>query len=188
MFTRKEYMTDKITPTAPAAKPAVDPKPAKAALPPEVQAALDQIEAMAKSMKEREAALIEKEKAIDAKVDAAVDEKLKAFKPMTPAQQAQVEQVHKSKEQAMKEHLAKQPKVRMYIPLEGAEKVGTVYPVVMNGYRLNVPKGVYVDVPQPVADILRTSLQQTEEAGAQYRLDKAPKERNDALTGGLTQG
>lgn len=54
----------------------------------------------------------------------------------------------------IKSLLSEQPKVRVFVPLETGEKLGEFLPVSINGYRLNVPKGVYVEVPQAVADII----------------------------------
>lgn len=69
-----------------------------------------------------------------------------------------------SKAERMKETLAAQPKVRVLVPLEPGESKGTTTSVILNGYRLNIKKGVYVDVPQQVADVLMTSNNQTVEA------------------------
>jgi hypothetical protein len=89
---------------------------------------------------------------------------------------------HKNKADAMKARLAKQPKVSIFVPLEGKEKVKQAFlPVTLNGYRLNVPKGVYVEVPQQIADIVMESLNQTEQAGQEYDLNKNP-EKLDALS------
>ena len=51
---------------------------------------------------------------------------------------------------------AKQPKVRIFIPLGIGEKRGkhAYESVTINGYRMELPKGEYVTVPQGVADII----------------------------------
>lgn len=114
-----------------------------------------------------------------------LNEKAKAFSatpPISPVEQANVLQKHQSKAQRMKEHLAGQEKVTMFIPLEGKEKPGTTEPVTINGYRLNVPKGVYVKVPLQVADILKDYLKQTQEAlNNPFNLDNASEQKKDAL-------
>ena len=69
-----------------------------------------------------------------------------------------------SKAELMRARLAKQPKVRVLIPLIGEEKSGTTMSVILNGYRLNVAKGVYVDVPEQVADVIMESQKQTVKA------------------------
>lgn len=148
-----------------------------------VAGALEKLEAMEQRLADRELALIEREKQLEKQVEAN-----RFLKPMSPEVRAQVEEIHASKAEIMKKHLDKQPKVRMFIPLQGAEKVGTIHPVVMNGYRINVPKGQYVDLPQQVADLLTNSFNQTEQAGAAFRLDKSGKEKQDAMSGGLVQG
>jgi Fe-S cluster assembly scaffold protein SufB len=86
------------------------------------------------------------------------------FKPLSEAEKLSVIEAHKGKAQKMKESLQKQPKVRVFMPLEGKEKPGTQFPVTLNGYRVNVPKGVYVEIPQQVADVIMDSLNQTVEA------------------------
>lgn len=71
---------------------------------------------------------------------------------------------------AMKATLDAQPKVGVYIPLEQGEPKGTQLLVEINGYRMNVPKGVpNVQVPQAVAEIIWQSLGVYEEASAALR-------------------
>ncbi len=77
---------------------------------------------------------------------------------------------------AMKAHLAKQPKVQFLIPLGFGEKRGAYETVIMNGYRLNIMKGVLVELPRQVAELLAESYQMTIAAGQDYLLD-----RNDAV-------
>ncbi len=102
---------------------------------------------------------------------------------LTPQRGDQDIQRHQSKAQRMKENLAGQPTVRILVPFEGTEKRGATVPVTLNGFRLNVPKGVYVDVPQQVADVLQQSTMETEEAlDTERRLDKADKNTLDALS------
>ena len=69
-----------------------------------------------------------------------------------------------TKEEIMKDNLSKQPKVSIIIPLEKGESKNAVETVILNGYRLNIKKGVYVEVPKQVADIIKDSYQQTEQA------------------------
>ncbi len=73
--------------------------------------------------------------------------------------------------------LAKQPKVRIFIPLGINEKKGKCPPesVTINGYRMELPKGEYVTVPQGVADLIEKHYNMTAEnteAGEAYRLDR----------------
>lgn len=58
----------------------------------------------------------------------------------------------------MKERLAKQPKVRVFIPLAAGEKQGVTQSVILNGYPIYIRKGSYVDVPQSVAEVLEIKL------------------------------
>lgn len=68
-----------------------------------------------------------------------------------------------SKAEAMKNNLDKQSKISILIPLEG-DKVGSTFPVTLNGLRLNILKGTYVAVPKQVAEIIMESQNQTREA------------------------
>ena len=66
-----------------------------------------------------------------------------------------------SKAERMKSKLAKQPKVRVLIQAEEGDKRGSTISVILNGYRLNIQKGVYVDVPEQIADVIMKSQKQT---------------------------
>ena len=75
-----------------------------------------------------------------------------------------------------------QPKVSIFVPLEPGEKPGTQLTGAINGYRWNVPKGVYVDVPQSIADIIKQSMDIYENNSAtNMRLDNASAEKKAAL-------
>lgn len=70
----------------------------------------------------------------------------------------------------MKNKLDAQPKVPIMIPLAGGEKFGSTESVILNGYRLNIKKGVFVHVPQQVAQVIMESQQATQEAINNYFL------------------
>ena len=78
----------------------------------------------------------------------------------------------------MKAHLAKQKKVSVMIPLEQgvspevAEKVPFV--VNLNGYRLSIKRGVFVEVPEQIADMIKERLESEGKIGSKYRLDRNP--------------
>lgn len=61
---------------------------------------------------------------------------------------------------ATKAKLAKEPRMPFMIPLEGGEKKGEAYrPVIINGYRFEVKKGVMItDMPVTVAKLLMESM------------------------------
>ena len=61
----------------------------------------------------------------------------------------------------MKAKLLKQPRVSIMIPLESKENFGATESVILNGYRLNIKKGVYVEVPKQVAEIVMDAQRQT---------------------------
>lgn len=72
------------------------------------------------------------------------------------------------KAKIMKESLMRQPRVTIMIPLEGNEKMGSSYPVTLNGYRLNITKGIYVKVPKQVAEVVMESQNMTQQAINNY--------------------
>lgn len=74
----------------------------------------------------------------------------------------------------MKSLLASQPTVRIFVPYENGEPKGTQLPVNINGYRLNVPKGVYVEVPQTVAEIVMASQNIYQEASSSVMSQNNP--------------
>jgi len=89
----------------------------------------------------------------------------------TPAPTKEDVQAYQTKAQKMKEFLWKQPLVTIMIPLEQGEKDGTTLPITLNGYRLNLRKNTYVEVPKPIADLLKDILRQNEAAGRDFRID-----------------
>jgi hypothetical protein len=82
---------------------------------------------------------------------------------------------------AVKEALAQQPKVDFYIPLEPGEKMGAFETVTINGYRLEIKKGMMVAVPRQVAEILANMLNISTSAGMEHRVDSNEK-RQEALS------
>lgn len=88
------------------------------------------------------------------------------------------------------EQMARGEKTRVLIPLEGKEKPGKVSVVVkgnrkefiplggaidtvcLNGYVWMIPKGVYSEVPNRVADELGTAQQETANAGAAFDINR----------------
>lgn len=76
---------------------------------------------------------------------------------------------------SMKAVLEAEPKVGVFIPLERGEPKGTQLPVEINGYRMNVPKGVpNVQVPKSVAEIIWQSLGVYDEASSALRSSNDP--------------
>jgi len=68
-------------------------------------------------------------------------------------------------EKKMVAKINSQPKVKVFVPLEGNEKKGVAFTTVqINGYTWQIMKGFYTEVPEAVANILMDSLEQTAEA------------------------
>ena len=79
-----------------------------------------------------------------------------------------------SKAEKMKKFLLSQPKVRVFVPRMQNESPKVLQVVNLNGYRLEFPKNTYIDMPEQIAEVLRRSLQQTEDALGQFRVDRDP--------------
>lgn len=84
----------------------------------------------------------------------------------------------------MKESLLVQPRIRMLIQRAQGEKGADVVPftVNLNGYRLDFPKGGYIDVPEQIADLMMRQQVKTDAAVLDNpfnieNLDKPGKER-----------
>lgn len=75
------------------------------------------------------------------------------------------ERLYAWKKEETARNLAKQDKVRIMIPLRDGEARNTYESVIINGYRMDIKKGVFVDVPQQVAEILAESYELTLHAG-----------------------
>lgn len=88
--------------------------------------------------------------------------------PSTPAKSIDPS----GKSQIMKAHLAKQEKVMFLVPLEAGEAKGTQLPVILNGYRLNIPKGVLCPIPRQVAEMLAEKYNIEMEAGRDHLIDR----------------
>jgi len=90
----------------------------------------------------------------------------------------QIEKEWRNDVQKMKAHLDKQPKVSVMIPLEqgvppeSADKIPFV--VNLNGYRMAIKRGVFVEVPMQVAEVVKANLESEGKIGSEYRLDRNP--------------
>ena len=106
-----------------------------------------------------------------------------------------------SKKERMRAILMKQPKIRIKVPKESAEKVGDIrwiynkitkrkeqvyfsgayLPVQINGFKWLVAKGMYQDVPEQVADVIGESEKETMEAGKHFLIDRKDPETGESV-------
>lgn len=63
---------------------------------------------------------------------------------------------------AQREFYGTQPLVRIIIPKTSEEPTGAAHGFCVNGYSFMVRKGCYVNVPEPVADLIGVSYEQSE--------------------------
>jgi len=103
---------------------------------------------------------------------------------------SEVEKKWMDKAERMRRNFEAQPKVRVLIPIESGEtpgviekkiingrevvivKGGAVWSKTFNGYRVIIPKGVYTEVAQQVADNISKEYSQTLSAGDQWKIDR----------------
>jgi|APEBP8051072266_1049373.scaffolds.fasta_scaffold19378_2 hypothetical protein len=82
----------------------------------------------------------------------------------TPVVTGEVLKRPQTKIEIMKAKLNSQPRVRIIIPKEQNEAEGAFETVQLNGYTLQIKKGVYVEVPEQVADVIMASNKQINDA------------------------
>ena len=78
----------------------------------------------------------------------------------------------------MKKALLVQPRANLFIPLRENESAASVLSVNLNGYRLDLPKNVYVEVPKQIAEVIMESLNQQAKALLPFQIGK---DKEDAL-------
>lgn len=96
-----------------------------------------------------------------------------------------VEQLHMTKAMRTKALLDKQPKVSVLIPFEAGEnpEQGKKIPfhVGINGYSIDIPRGVMVEVPEQVAKMVKERLESEGRIGREWRIDTDAK-KSEALS------
>ena len=80
-----------------------------------------------------------------------------------------------SKAEIMKETLLNQLKVKIIVPKAEGEDPTARLSVNLNGYRLDLPKNTYLDVPEQIADIIIDSQKQQTQALMPFRIDRDQK-------------
>lgn len=76
--------------------------------------------------------------------------------------------------ESMRLALLEQPEIRAYVPLGLNEKrtAEAIFPVTLNGFRVDIPKGVYVIVPEGIMAVIQDSFDQTSRAGEEFSTDR----------------
>ena len=85
----------------------------------------------------------------------------------------------------MKAHLDKQKKISIMIPFEVGENPesgkNVPFHVNLNGYKMNLARGEYIEVPEQIADLIKERLESEGKIGSQWRLDRNSSQQ-DALS------
>jgi len=83
-----------------------------------------------------------------------------------------------SKAEIMKASLLKQKRISILIPLESGASPKVPYSVTLNGYRLDLPVQQYIDVPEQIAEKIRSANNQTMAALNRDKIDGDEKKEN----------
>jgi hypothetical protein len=132
---------------------------------------------MVKDTKKKSNPLLDEENELETSNDVKKEDAELVTKATSKAKgSSSIEAEIKGDHKIVKDALAKEAKIRILIPLNGSEKKGvTIETVTIDGFKIEVPKGVYVDVPQSVADLIERHYNTTPEnteVGEAFRLDK----------------
>ena len=115
---------------------------------------------------------------------------------VNPTEEKKTDESWKTKAHRQWDYWDSQPKVKIIVPLAVKEKQGVIrwvtdprmkrlvpihvsgaiQPVTENGAQYLIPKGVYTEVPEPVARIIEQKFQQTSEAGKNILADRIDPE------------
>lgn len=106
------------------------------------------------------------------KKPAATRSTVKADKPAAPAPRQNVQDELLGDAKRTQLALAKAPKIMFLVPLSPFEKEGAYDEVYINGYRTTVKKGVMVEIPRPVAELLAQKYNIEMTAGQEHRIDR----------------
>lgn len=99
--------------------------------------------------------------------------------PAGKVTEKEVQQALQGDAQRTKAHLDSQRKVSVMIPLDpgvdprSAELVP--FTININGYRLSIKRGVFVEVPEQVANMVKARLETEGKIGAGHKIENDPK-------------
>lgn len=110
-----------------------------------------------------------------------------AVAPANPAfpvekEKVVIDQVWTARARETQEALDAQPKVRIMIPLQNGEPIGSIQEFNINGYRLTVRKNVMVDVPEQIAQMIAERYNIELTAGQEMRADRPKAGLSEALS------
>lgn len=86
-----------------------------------------------------------------------------------------IEKVVDQRTHAMEERLAKQKKYHFMIPLGIGEKKGATIEVCINGYVRSYQKGIMLEVPETVFNLLADHYNVTDKAGKEWEVSRSPE-------------
>ena len=117
-------------------------------------------------------------KAPIAKVDPLEEAISKLETPGVKVEREEAKLARGGKTERMLYSLASQPKIRTLIPLSGKERRGSaVHTACVNGLRLVFLKGVFIDLPQQVAELVEAGFQGATTAGDAWDINRDKTEK-----------
>lgn len=99
---------------------------------------------------------------------------VKSEEKAVKTEKAKEGKVYRNIDEKVRDKIMNEERESVYIEREPNEPKGMAEPVIINGIRFNVPRGVYVEVPKTIARIVKDSQQQT----AQAYIDAEEKLKN----------
>lgn len=124
------------------------------------------------------------------------DTKVSLEEKPNPKEERDTERHWQSKADRQKAYFDSLPKVRILIPCEGEEKPGQIEEVLddrgnkvlkisgavwsktFNGYKVIVPKGVYTEISEAVADNIAEEFNQVQKSNARFSIDRIDPKTN----------
>lgn len=107
--------------------------------------------------------------------------KVEVVEPPKVEQPQQPQKVYTSLGQEAKEIIEAQPKKTIFFPLKQGEREGSTQRVSINDYVLDVPKGVEVQVPESVYELLRNRMMTEGLISKSMLVDRSPEARNNLV-------
>lgn len=86
-----------------------------------------------------------------------------------------------SRAEIMKKQLLTQPRIETMIPAPEGEAPGTRYSINLNGYRLDLPKNTYISIPKQIAEHIRSSQKQLQEAHTRIEAEHGLERSHDGM-------
>ena len=159
-----EVEKEALSPDSPVSSEAVAPE----VVVPEVVVEAPEVEEVVPEVKE---ARIENDEVVEEEID---PDYLRQYQYKKDVVFGSIESNPKGgKAEVMKNSLLLQDKVRILIPVDSGMDASIKKSINLNGYRLDLPKNTYIEVPKQIADVIMSSQKQEVQALSPLRIDRS---------------